>query len=49
VRYKDPFLVPIMQICKTKKLRNEEKIELTENIFQKIIQLARENEEIIKK
>jgi len=38
-----------MQISKTKKLRKEEKIQLIENIFQKIIQLTGENEEIIKK
>jgi len=49
VRYKDPFLIPIMQISKTKKLLNEKKIQLIEIIFQKIIQLTGENEEIIKK
>jgi len=49
VLWKDPFLIPIMQINKTKKLRNEKEIQLIENIFQKIIELTGENEKIIKK
>ncbi|UJG41562.1 MAG: hypothetical protein K9W45_03625 [Candidatus Heimdallarchaeum aukensis] len=49
MRYKDPFLIPIMQISKKKKLRNEEKIQLIENIFQKIIKFTGENREIRKK
>jgi len=49
VRYKDPFLIPIMEISKKKKLMNEEKIQLIENIFKKISQFTGENEEITKK